>query len=401
MELLDKYLNYWPVLAGTLVFFVLAWVLYLRGERAMERSAKDVSWIRAYRKEGWPMRAEVLAFRPRHWLIFAGLGLFGAAASVGYRVLSGEIFLQDTAALLLTRYTVFAALVSAFGAVAAGLLLQMLFDDTLVLVMGSLLLSASSLCSHPALCLLTGAVWLLVCYLRTEAPELKQELLYYGSVLLLALTLSIQPQNFWLILVWIGLHVYKNAWLLHHNRQTAGLLWGKLGLAALVWAVSVVALLAWRYAMLQNFSARMLLRVLKPTVLLRALSTTARMALAGFVQPLMRSRLLYPMMDAPLFGLGVFGAASALRMVAKRRNVRGVVALAALCVLALAWILNAKYLVTLGFVLTGACLLKNCRIGRCGRSALLVSLAGLVWYVALYLAAAYLPLAAELIIRLS
>ena len=25
---------------------------------------------------------------------------------------------------------------------------------------------------------------------------------------------------------------------------------------------------------------------------------------------------------------------------------------------------NAKYLVTLGFVLTGACLLKNCRIGR-------------------------------------
>ena len=106
-------------------------------------------------------------------------------------------------------------------------------------------------------------------------------------------------------------------------------------------------------------------------------------------------------MDAPLLGLGVFGAVSALRMVTKRRNVRGVVALAALCVLALAWILNAKYLVTLGFVLTGACLLKNCRIGRCGRSALLVSLAGLVWYVALYLAAAYLPLADELIIRLS
>ena len=162
MSLLDKYTTYLPVIVGTLVFFLLSWYLYARGERAMERSPKDPGWIRAYRKEGWPLRPEVLSFRTPRWWVLAALGLFAAAVAVVYRGISGQIFLQDYAAALKTRYTVFSALVSAFGAVAAACLLQTLFDSTAVTVLGSLLFSVSSLCSHPALCLLTGAVWLIV-----------------------------------------------------------------------------------------------------------------------------------------------------------------------------------------------------------------------------------------------
>ena len=401
MQLLERYSNFWPVIAGTLVFLALSWWLYARGEHAMEHSAKDLGWIRAYRKEGWPLRSEVLSFRTPRWWVLLLLGLFAAAVALVYRAVSGQIYLEDYAALLQTRYTVLSTLLAALGAVAAACLLQTLFDETLVTVLGSLLFSVSSLCSHPALCLLTGSVWLLVLYLRREEPALKGELLYWGALLLFVLTLSIQPQNFWLVLAFFALHLYKNIWLLQNNRQSAGLLWGKLGLALVAVCLCLVAGVVWRFVMVQNFSPRLLLKVLRPKLLRVALRSTWSMAKAGFAQKLMRSRLLYPMMDAPLLGLGFFGAISALRMVLRRRNVRGAVALTVLGLLALAWLLNGKYLVTLGLLLTGGCLLKNCVVGKKTQMAVILGALGVVWYLAMYILAPVLPLADVLILRLS
>ena len=49
MQFLQKYLSYWPILTGSLFFFLLGLWLWIVSERAMEHSPKTLNWLGAGR----------------------------------------------------------------------------------------------------------------------------------------------------------------------------------------------------------------------------------------------------------------------------------------------------------------------------------------------------------------
>ena len=73
MTLTEKYLAYWPVLAGGVCFLALGLWLWLVGERAMERSPKPLSWVREYRRPGFPLGAQALKPGPLPRLALAAV----------------------------------------------------------------------------------------------------------------------------------------------------------------------------------------------------------------------------------------------------------------------------------------------------------------------------------------
>ena len=63
-----------------------------------------------------------------------------------------------------------------------------------------------------------------------------------------------------------------------------------------------------------------------------------------------------------------------------------------LAALLLAWLLTGVYAVTLGLVLTAACVLRDADAAKQRIGVLLLTLAGICWYVLIQLAAWQVPL---------
>ncbi len=78
MQFLQKYLSYWPILTGSLFFFLLGLWLWIVSERAMEHSPKTLNWLGEYRRPGFPFRRERLPFRRICWPAMIGIA-FAAA----------------------------------------------------------------------------------------------------------------------------------------------------------------------------------------------------------------------------------------------------------------------------------------------------------------------------------
>ena len=118
MFLIEKYLGYWPVIVGSAAFLVIGLLLWLVAERGLERSRKPLSWVREYRRPGFPLRAEALACRRVGvWDVLPAV-LFALAVCVGMRVAAGFSIAGGWAKLLLSRYFLFNTLASAAGAVS-------------------------------------------------------------------------------------------------------------------------------------------------------------------------------------------------------------------------------------------------------------------------------------------
>ena len=64
MQLIDKYLPYWPVISASLLFLVLGLWWRLSAARAMELAPKDPSWVKNYRAGGFPLRRMLPAELP-------------------------------------------------------------------------------------------------------------------------------------------------------------------------------------------------------------------------------------------------------------------------------------------------------------------------------------------------
>ena len=78
MQLFDKILIYWPVLAASLLFLLLGLFWHLRSARAMELSPKPISWVRNYRSPGNSYRRELLGSIQMHKSKADGLILMSA-----------------------------------------------------------------------------------------------------------------------------------------------------------------------------------------------------------------------------------------------------------------------------------------------------------------------------------
>ena len=390
MDIIERYLPYWPVLASAVVFFVLALILFFRGELAMERSPKPLSWVPAYRRE------ESLGdFTPRGGLLpLFGVAGFSLAIAIAYRLISGG---AETMTPDMRRVS--AMLLACIGAVSAYLLLRQLFGSVLVSLCGSLLFSASYLGSHTALCQLTTALLLLLVWLRQKEKRWFAELLYGAVLMLLVLTAAVTPECAWLLPVPIVLHWIKNIRWLRSGQQGFGRFFGDLGLSLLWWALAAAAFVLLRTPLLRGYRA--FFDALTPSGFAQNAAIVWQDMLSRLFAPLERSRLLHPLIDAPMAMLGFFGAISALRMAILRRDGRGRFALLTLGCLALAWLLSAYYALTLGFLLTAGCLLYNCVRGERRAFAVVCTILGVAAEIALYWLAWGLPLDAEIVQRLS
>ena len=390
MDIIERYLPYWPVLAAALCFFMLALILFLRGERAMERSPKPLSWVPAYRS------AEALGdHAPQGGLLpLIAVAVFSLLIAVSYRLISGS-----PGALKPDLLSISAMLLACIGAVSAYLILRLLFGSVMVSLCGSLLFSASYLGSHTALCQLTAALFLLLLWLRQKEKSWFAELLYGAVLLLLALTTAVTPQCVWLLPVPIVLHWYKNVCWLRAEKQSVGRFLGDLALSVLWWALAAAALVLLRTRLLHGYHA--FAQTLTPSGFVRNAGLVLEGMRAHLFMPLLRDRLLAPVMDAPLAALGFFGAISALRMAIRRRDVRGSFALVTLGCLTLVWLVSGYYALSLGFLLCGGCLLYNCVRGQRRVFAIVLTVLGVLYEIALYWAAWSLPLNEHILERLS
>ena len=106
------------------------------------------------------------------------------------------------------------------------------------------------------------------------------------------------------------------------------------------------------------------------------------------------------MVDAPLFGFGLWGVCAAWRLAKKRRDARGVFVLLAMAALLVVWLVTGSYILSLGLTLTTACVLREADLGKKRWPVVLLTLAGILWYICIQVAAWYVPLTAGLVERL-
>ena len=106
------------------------------------------------------------------------------------------------------------------------------------------------------------------------------------------------------------------------------------------------------------------------------------------------------MVDAPLFGFGLWGFFSAWTLAKERRDARGVFALVTLIVLLIVWLITGRYILTLGLTLTTACVLHDADLGKKRVSVILMTLLAILWYLGIQTAGWYFPLNKGLLERL-
>ena len=106
------------------------------------------------------------------------------------------------------------------------------------------------------------------------------------------------------------------------------------------------------------------------------------------------------MVDAPLFGLGLWGLCAAWRLAKQRRDARGVFVLLVTAALLAVWLLTGSYALSLGLCLCFGCALREADLGKKRWAAILLTLAGIVWYACIQIAGWYFPLPLGLLERL-
>ena len=396
----QDYLAYWPVLAGALVFFALGLWMYLSSEAAMERSAKPVHWVADYRKPGFPFRRERLPWTEPLWLIPALLALVGGGVRYALGLNAGQIVYRQWLPLYGPTYNLLTALIGAGGAFAAYLLLLILFRSRFAALLGTLLFLIAPVHGHNTVSLLTVSTLFLLLYLRSERAGFRAELWYYGACLFFALAIAIDAELLWLVPLLMAFHLYRLYWNLRHNRIG----WGNLCLfaaAALgVWLL-IGAVTGVTYRCVHNrFQVLPFAELFNPLRIRYACSELLRDAGLRAFRPIMRNRLLEPLLDAPLLGLGFWGLFSLGGMAFKRRQIQGWFVLGMTALFTLVWLLSGTYLLTLPLTLAVGATARNAELGGKRITLLVVVLAGVLFSIGLALSAWALPLVSPLAWRL-
>lgn len=400
MQLIDKYLPYWPVIAASLLFLMLGLWWRLSAARAMELAPKSAKWVKNYRAGGFPFR-RVLPQHPklRFWSLLLVI-LFAGAYALGRLANTGMIYLNRPDVFFLSRYTVLMTALYAAGAGAVFLLLNVFFDSGWISLPGALLFAASAARGHAEGCFLAVGLLFLALYLRAEKPGFPAELLYLCAVLALAPMLALRPALVWLCLSFPPVHWYKLRFQRREHKLPGGTLLLALLAALLVWGLCFVLAAVLQRFQWFGFRLSAVLSLSKPARFLSVCKTfliQLRTKLFTVPSPGMTIDL---MVDAPLFGFGFWGICSAWRLAKQRRDARGVFALLALAALLAVWLLTKSYVLTLGLSLTTACVLRDADLGKKRPAVVILTLLGILWYVGIQIAAWYVPLTAGLLERL-
>ena len=400
MLTIQEYLAYWPVLAGTLLFLILGLWMYLRTESAMERSTKPVSWVGDYRKPGFPFRTERLPWTRPCWLIPVLLALAAGVLVYLLRYNAGMIIFHRWLSYTGRTYNLLSALIAAAGAFAVYVLLLVLFQSSFSALMGTLLFLVCPIHGHNTVSFLAVSALFLVLYLRSEGVGFRVELLYLCACLFFALAAAVSPELLWLAPALAVLHWYKLSWNLRHNLMGFGKLSLFLAVGLIGWLLfGIIAALSARF-MHNYFSFAHFTELLTPLRIRYACSELWASAKEQIFQPLMRNRLLEPMLDAPLLGLGFWGLFSVGGMSIKRRRVQGWFVLGMTAILGLIWLLSGCYTLTLPLTLAVGALAKNAELGEKRGALLIVVLLGVLFSIGIAVGAWALPLISPLAWRL-
>lgn len=378
-----NYLQYLPVLAAAGVFLVLGLLCYVSSQHAFERSRKNISWIKRHGKGGYPFARNAFPNKPADWLGVFGVAVFALIAAMVSKALSAHEGGTNWLSGLFRTEALLAILIDVGAAVALYYLLQRLFGSTLVSACGALLYSASFVGAHTAASLLVIAFLLLVLWLNAGQERLfPAELLYYGALLVLAAALALRPALLPFALLFAGLHLYKHIFRLRRDEESGGDFALALVLAVIVWLLSAVSYAVVRTLVYFGFSMNTL-SVRFGSEPLRRFAQILAGAFRASVQPLLRSRVLHPVMEAPLLGLGGFGLLSSIQLYRRRKDPRSVLALLFAGTAILVWILSDCAVLSAGLVLPAALLLSNFdRGGKRWPIAVMTAL-GVVYYLAL------------------
>ena len=388
----DTYALYWPIIAASALFLILGLWWRLSAARAMELAPKELSWVRKRPSSGFPFLQELLQKPGLRWPFLLLTLVLAAAFAAAKLANTGMIYVHAPDLFFRSRYGLVMVLLWCLGGAAIYLSLNILFGSLWVSLPGTLLFLSSAARGHGEACMMAVTLLLVLLYLRAEKPGFPAELLYLAAVLSLAPLLALRPGLLWLFLCLPCAHWYK----LIHQRRSFRLSGGQLSLALLLsllaWVLCLgLAVLLFRFLAF-GFQAGQLLIIAQPKRFLNA----CRLFLTQIPRQLFAAptpgMTIDLMVDAPLFGFGLWGCCSAWRMAHARRDSVGALVLILLAALLALWLITGRYVLTLGLTLSTACILQDAFLGRKRTMSILLPLAGMLWYIGISVAAWYVPL---------
>ena len=395
------YLQFLPVLAAALIFLVIGAVCFAGSQRAFEHSRKNLSWIKRHGAGGYPFARNAFPNRSADWLGVFGAAVFSLVVSMVYYALRSLADGANWLSGLFSAWSLISVVVNVAGVVALYFLLQRLFGSTLISASGSLLFAASFVGAHTAASLLAIALLMLVLWLNARQERLfPAELLYYAALLFLAAAISLRAQLLPFVLLFAGLHLYKHIFYLREDMETPGMFALAIGLGILCWLLGVCAFIFCRVLLYYGFTFGFLQDYVFPDFV-GAAGKLLRSALHSLTAPLTRGRVLLPMLDAPLLGLGGFGLISALLLWLRRRDPRAVLVLMTAFFAVLVWLLSDCSVLSLAFSLSAGLLFSNYERGGKRAPVICVSILGILYYLVLIVLVFFIPLAGGIVSRLS
>ncbi len=394
------YLQYLPVLAAAALCLVVGAVCFAGSQRAFERSRKNLSWIKRHGAGGYPFARNAFPKRAADWLGVFAVAVFALVVSMVVSALRSYFAGVNWLSGLFSAASLGAIGIAVCAAIAVYFLLQLLFGSTLVSASGALLFAADYVGAHTAAALLAIAVLLLVLWLTAKQERLlPAELLYWAAALCYCAALSLRPQLLPFCLLFVGLHLYKHIFYLRRDEERPGIFALALVLALIVWVLGLALYLAGQVFVFFRLTPEFVRSHFAGHPIF-AVRLFLRSGLYLVTKPLLRSRVLLPIMDAPLLGLGGFGAISALVLYLRRKDPRSILVLLVLFFAVVVWLLSDTSVLSLGLTLTAALLFSNYERGGKSYPVAIVATLGVIYYLALCLGARFIPMVAGILERL-
>ncbi len=387
MDRLSHYLTFWPVAAGLLVFLVLALVLLRRGRGISARCPQGISWVRDYGQGRFSLAQGMLAPKKICWPWLVLTAVFALAFSA-VTLLPWQP-LRAAAAIRLCTATL--------GGIGAYLLLQRLFGAAALSVCGGMLFAGSITAGHSLNCLLVVSLLLLLLWLARplDNPHFwRREPAMWGAYLTLGLFLGLDT-GAWLLLPLYGvIHVARLICLARRRVLSGGSLAVALLLAVVFWALSLGAYIVGMGLLWFGTEFPRIWQIVGGGIW-----TWLRLLPHAISLP-SRSMALYPMIDSPLFAMGLVGLIPAFRLARDRRDTRGLLAMGSMGAGLAVWLATGAYILPAMALPAVGCLWAP--FGESGRKGPMVTVTvlALIYDLALYIAAQYGWITVDVLLRI-
>lgn len=398
---LQRYIQFLPVVLGSAAFFVFALIYYLCASRAVAGNRGGLEWIREYGRPGFRFSRDALTSHSFDALGGFGVGVFALVFALGYALLLSKVRTGTWLTGFFSLYTLCSVALAVASALAMWVLLQHLFDDGTLSACGAVLF-AVTLGGRNTTALLAISLLFLVRWFLTspEEPLFPRELLYYAACVFLILAVATEPGLLWLAAFYALLHLARCIGRFS-TRRRGGELALALVLALVGWVLAAALLVFAQYALTYVLLGSLPGFAPFTDTFYRYAAAIGRWMVRSLVRRPMRSHALAAMLNAPVFFVGLAGLVMALVCAVRRHEPRCLLALCITGALALCWILTGSYALTPGLILAIACLWQVFAASGKKAPVVLFTVLGAAYSIVFCLAAAFLPLSAELVSRLA